>query len=68
MRRRIRRGDYILVTNDISSRYLQIGEVIEIKYYPHSDDVMSYKIQFSDTVAEYGYDFEDSCKVLMVDR
>jgi hypothetical protein len=68
MRKRIRRGDYILVTDDMSSRYLQIGEVIEIKYYPHSDDVMIYRVRFNDDVHEYGYSFEDSCKVLMVER
>lgn len=68
MRRRIREGDYILMTSDLSSRYLQIGEVIEVKNYPHSNDVMFYRIRFNDTIMEYSYEVEDALKVLMFER
>ena len=68
MRKQIRQGDYVLVTNDISSKYLQVGEIIKVEYYPHSDDVKLYRIRFNGGVVEYGYSFEDDCKVLMLER
>lgn len=65
MYRRIRENDYILITDDNSSHYLQIGQVIEVQNYPHSDDVQLYRVQFADTIWIYDYNLEDCCKVLM---
>ena len=68
MRRQIREGDYILMTSNLSSHYLQIGEVIEVENYPHSNDVLLYRIRFNDTIMEYSYEIEDDLKVLMFER
>lgn len=68
MRKRIKRKDYILITDDTQDRYLQIGEVIEVQNYPHSDDVQLYRVKFIDEVVEYKYTLEDECKVLMLER
>lgn len=61
-------GDCVLMTNSISTHYLQIGEIIEIEYYPSSDDVLLYRIQFEDTIVEYGYEVTNSLKVLMFEK
>lgn len=57
-------GDYVLMASKSSSHYLQIGEIMEIEYYPSSDDVLLYRIQFEDTISEYGYEVANSLKVL----
>lgn len=66
--RRIREGDYILITNKNEEKYLQIGEVIKIQNYPCSDDVLFYRVQFVDEIYDYTYSLENICKVLMVER
>lgn len=68
MMRRIREGDYILITNKNNDKYLQIGEVIEIQNYPHSDDVKFCHVQFANEIEQYNYNLEDMCKVLMFER
>ena len=67
MMRRIREGDYILITNKNEEKYLQIGEVIKIQNYPRSDDVLFYRVQFVDEIYDYTYSLEKICKVLMVE-
>ena len=66
--RRIKEKDYILITDNGSSEYLQIGEVIDIEYFPHSDDVKTYKVQFIDKIYEYDNTLEYTCKILMIER
>ena len=61
-------GDYVFMTSKLSSHYLQIGEIIEIEYYPNSDNVLLYRIQFEDTIAEYGYEVANNLKVLMFEK
>lgn len=61
-------GDYVLMASKLSSHYLQIGEIIEIEYYPSSDEVLLYRIQFEDTIVEYGYEITNSLKVLMFEK
>ena len=65
MKKIIKRGDYILITDIMSNFYLQIGEVIEIDYYPGCDDVKSYKVRFARRTEEYKYDLPEICKVLL---
>ena len=64
MMRRIRNNDFILITDKNENRYLQIGQIVEIQNYPHSDDVKFYHVQFIDGIEEYNYNLEDMCKVL----
>lgn len=61
-------GDCVLMTNSISTHYLQIGEVIEIEYYPNTDAVKLYRIQFEDTITEYGWNTRDDLKVLVFEK
>lgn len=61
-------GDYVLMISKLSSHYLQIGEIIEIEYYPNSDDVLLYRIQFEDTIAEYSYEVANNLKVLIFEK
>ena len=61
-------GDYVLMISKSSSHYLQIGEIIEIEYYPNSDNVLLYRIQFEDTIAEYSYEVANNLKVLMFEK
>ena len=68
MRKQIRQDDYILITNDKDYRYLQIGKIVEVEYYSHSNDVESYKVQFNDNIVVYDYNLEDDCRVLMLER
>lgn len=67
MHTRIRERDLIIITDKNECKYLQVGQVIEIQNYPHSDDVDRYCVQFADEIREYRY-LEDICKVLMVER
>ena len=68
MFRRIRKGDCILITDNTQERYLQIGRVIEVKNYPHSDDVQLYRVEFTDKIYDYDYNLEVICRVLMLER
>lgn len=68
MKKSLAEGDYVLMVSKLSSHYLQIGEIIEIEYYPSSDDVLLYRIQFEDTIAEYGYEVASSLKVLVFEK
>jgi hypothetical protein len=68
MKRQIEQGDYILIIDDKDYRYLQIGEVVEVQFYSHSNDVESYRIKFNDNIVVYDYNLEDDCKVLMLER
>ena len=68
MFRRIRENDFILITDSSEDRFLQIGKVIEVQNYPHSDNVQLYRVQFVDEVCEYNYNLEYICKVLMLER
>ena len=68
MYRRIRERDFILITDNTQEKYLQIGRVIEIKNYPHSDDVQLYRVEFTDGIYDYDYNLEDICRVLMLER
>lgn len=64
----IRRGDYILITNSRNDRYLQIGEIVEVQYYPHASCVELYRVQFADGICEYNDDLDYECKILMFGR
>lgn len=68
MYRRVRERDFILITDHTQEKYLQIGRVIEVKNYPHSDDVQLYRVEFADRICEYDYNLEDICRVLMLER
>lgn len=68
MVRRIRERDFILITDNNQEKYLQIGQVINIRNYPRSNDVQFYRVQFADEVCEYDYTLENICKVLMLER
>ena len=68
LRKSLSEGDYVLMTSKLSSHYLQIGEIIEVEYYPNSNDVELYRIEFDDTIAEYGYKIRDDLKVLMFEK
>ena len=67
----IKQGDYILITDHREgSRYLKIGEVINIETY-HDGDVKEYTVRFGynyDTSEEdlerYMYDLPELCRVL----
>lgn len=67
----IKQGDFILITDPReSSRYLKIGEVTNIEFYPDGD-VKEYAVRFGynyDTSEEdlgwYNYDLTDICRVL----
>lgn len=69
--RTIRQGDFILITDPMESiRYLKIGEVINIEFYPDGD-IKEYTIRFGynyDTSEEdldwYNYDLPGICRVL----
>lgn len=63
----IKRGDYILITDYTKDTYLQIGEVIDVKYYPDGD-VQLYIVRFSNRLCEYDYHLEYDCEVLMFER
>lgn len=66
-----REGDYILITDTDNNRYLQIGEILEVEYFEHCNDVKSYKVRFADKeIVDYGYELVDDykCKVLMFER
>lgn len=65
MTRRLRERDYILITDVMRDRYLQIGKVIKVQNYPHSDDIQLYRVQFIDSICEYDDSLEDKCRVLM---
>lgn len=70
-KRTIKQGDFVLVTDPReSSRYLKIGEVINIEIYPDGD-IKEYTVRFGynyDTSEEdldwYNHDLSDICKVL----
>ena len=64
----LRSGDYILVTDTEHKRYLQIGEVIDIDYYPYDNFIQLYRVRFVDGVDEYDWHFERCYKRLIVDR
>lgn len=68
MYRRIRERDFILITDNTQEKYLQIGQVIEVKNYPRSDDVQLYRVKFTDRICEYDCNLENICKVLMLER
>lgn len=68
MMSKIREGDYILITDEYHDRYLEIGKVIEVKNYPHSDDVNFYRVKHAIGCETYTYELEDMCKVLMFKR
>lgn len=69
--RSINTGDYILITDHLEgSRYLKIGEVIEIERYPDGT-VKEYTVRFGynyDTgsvdLAWYRYNLPEICRVL----
>lgn len=66
-----REGDYILITDTEDERYLQIGEILEVEYFEHCDDIKYYMVRFADKeVIRYGYELVDDykCKVLMFER
>ena len=67
MQRRMRERDLIIITDNNDGKYLQIGQIIEIQNYPHSDDVDYYRVQFANEIREYRY-LENICKVLMAER
>ena len=66
MHKKIKEKDFILIIDDTEEKYLQIGEVIEVKNYPHSDDVMNYIVRFKDEICKYDYDLEYISRVLML--
>ena len=68
MKKSLTEGDFVLMTNKFSTHYLDIGEVLEIEYFPHSNDICLYRIQFGDTIKEYGYQVRDDLKVLMFEK
>lgn len=69
--RTIRKGDFILITDPYEgNRYLKIGEVTNIEFYPDGD-TKEYTVRFGynyDTSAEdlewYNYDLLEKCRVL----
>lgn len=65
---RIRKGDYVLITDNTQEEYLQIGQVITVQHYTCSDDVMFYRVQFIDKICEYTDSLKDKCKVIKFER
>lgn len=65
---RIRNGDYILVTDETHKRYLQIGEIVDIDYYAHSDCIFSCKVKFADGIDDYDWHFDDCFRRLILER
>lgn len=66
-----REGDYILITDIDEERYLQVGQILEIVYFEHCDDVEYYMVRFADKeIIRYSYRLVDDykCKVLMFER
>lgn len=69
--RTVKQGDYILITDPReSSRYLKIGEVVNIEYYSDGD-VKEYTVRFGynydtseEDLAWYQYDLPEISKVL----
>ena len=66
-----REGDYILITDMEDERYLQIGEIIEVEFYEHCNDVKNYVVRFSDKqIIRYDYRlvYDYKCRTLMFER
>lgn len=67
----VKQGDFILITDqDIPFRYLKIGEVTNIEYFPDGD-IMEYVVKFGEDpysgkedFQRYNYDLPYMCKVL----
>lgn len=65
----IKVGDFILITDSKDDKYLQIGEVISIKYSKANQGLDCYDINVrfnGGEICKYDFDLYSRCKVLML--
>lgn len=65
--RELRVGEYILITDEEDKRFLEIG-CLEGISYDFDGVAKGYTVRFKGGIEEYGYDLEDKCKILNLEK